>query len=803
MHHDLTRRTHASTVRATLGKWLLAKPNWWIQFTIVAAVSLAGLMALGTWTYTSAPPRVPFVSSTTEKEVISLDQILRGQELFHIRGLMSWGSFWGDGAERGPDFTADALHRTVVSMRSFYEQELEKERPLTQADRDAITVRVQREIKENRYDEASGVIRINDAQVRAYEDLQTHYTRMFTDPTYPAKFKLDRFITDSDDLRSLAAYFFWGGWVSGATRPGETFSYTHNWPYDPDAGNHPTTPTVVWSFLSILVLFAGAMLVLYVYGQMKELPGDPFNGANGRTLTTIELERGYEFVRPTQKATYKFFAFAVVLFLVQVLAGVLSAEDFVSGGPGMAMVKVLGIAMPFTVVRAWHTILQIYWFFMCWVGYTIFFLPRLSRVPRGQRFLIDLLFALCVVVGAGALLGIYFGHMGYLDDTAAYWFGSQGWEFMELGRFWHVLMLGAFVLWIAIIFRGVRPWITKQNMWSVPAWLFYGSGIMVLFLFFGLGATTRGNFAIADYWRWMTVHMWVEVTFEVFTTCIVGYLLVQMGLMNRAMAERVIFLAVMMFLVTAVVGISHNFYWIAKPTGIIALGSVFSTLQVLPLLLMTLDAWRMRNERIRASEHLHDGKQKFVMEGVWLFILGCNFWNIVGAGVFGSLINLPIVNYFEHATYLTGNHAHAAMFGVKGNVALAGVLFCCQHLFPRAAWNEKLIKTSFWSLQAGLVLMMTLDLFPVGLYQLSAVVTHGFWYARTNEFVTGPVFATLTWLRAIGGMVFLFGGVLPLVWFILSRGRVLVRELDLEEGEWTVYDKDWAAHEEEILRALK
>lgn len=802
---EIARQGRISTSRArkNLGKWLLAKPNWLIQFGVVAGISLVGLMALGTWTYVSAPPRVPFVSASTGAQVIPLADILRGQEVFHLRGLMSWGSFWGDGAERGPDFTAEALHRTVVSMRSFYEREVEKERPLTQADRDAITVRVQREIKHNGYDEAAGVIRIADAQIHAYEDLQQHYTRMFTDPTYPARFRLERYITDPTDLRALSAYFFWGGWVAGATRPGETYSYTHNWPYDPDAGNVPTMPAVLWSFLSILVLFAGTMLVLYVYGQMKELPGSPFNGAGGGTLTTIELERGYEFVRPTQRATYKFFAFAVILFLVQVLAGILSAEDFVSGGPGMAMVNVLGISLPFTVVRAWHTILQIYWFFMCWVGYTIFFLPKLSRVPRGQRLLINVLFGLCVLVGAGALFGIYFGQMGYLSDEAAYWFGSQGWEFLELGRFWHVLMLVAFVLWIAIIFRGVRQWITKQNMWSVPAWLFYGSGIMVLFLFFGLGATTTGNFAIADYWRWMTVHMWVEVTFEVFTTCIVGYMLVQMGLLNRAMAERVIFLAVMMFLVTAIVGISHNFYWIAKPTGIIALGSVFSTMQVLPLLLITLDAWRMRNEQVRAGEHQAAGRQKFVMEGVWLFILAVNFWNIVGAGVFGSLINLPIVNYFEHGTYVTGNHAHAAMMGVKGNVALAGVLFCCQHLFPRAAWSERLVKTSFWSLQAGLVLMMTLDLFPVGLYQLAAVVSHGFWYARTNEFVTGPVFVTLTWLRTIGGVVFLFGGVLPMLWFILSRGRTLLREVEVEDGEWTAYERDWAAHEKEILHALE
>ena len=806
MSSNLTNGAHPQDgwPKKTFAQWLLKKQNWWLQFAIVAGISVVGLLALGFWTYDGAPPVVPFVSATTGETVIPLDHIVRGKELFHIRGLMSWGSFFGDGADRGPDYTADGLHRTQVSMQAYYESQI-KDRPITQNDRDGISVRVRREIHANGYDPQAGKILINDAQIFALNELEKHYVKVFTDPTYKEKFSINinNYISDPADLRALTSFFFWGSWVAGADRPGTTYSYTHNWPYDPAVGNLPTSPTLFWSFLSILALFAGTMLILYVYGQMKELPGDPFNGANGGTLTTIELEKGYEYVRPTQRLTYKFFVFAVILFLVQVLAGILSAEDFVSGGPGTAIVKVFGLTIPFNVLNGWHKIVQIYWFFMCWVGYTIFFLPRLSKVPKGQRGLINLLFGLCVLVGAGALFGIYAGQMGYMSDTMSYYFGSQGWEFVELGRFWHVLMLGGFLLWITIIFRAVRPWITKQNLWSVPAWLFYGSGIMVLFLFFGLLATARGNFAIDDYWRWMTVHMWVEVTFEVFTTCIVGYMLTQMGLINRAMAERVIFLAVMMFLVTAIVGISHNFYWIAKPAGIIALGSVFSTLQVLPLLLITLDAWRMRNEKIRAGEHLAEGKQKFVMEGVWLFILAVNAWNIIGAGVFGSLINLPIINYFEHSTYLTGNHAHAAMFGVKGNIAIAGMLFCCQHLFKRAAWNEKLIRRSFWSLQAGIVLMMTLDLFPVGLYQLAAVVNHGYWYARTNAFVTGDVWVTLTWMRAIGGGVFLFGGVLPLVWFILSRAGSLVREVEIQENEWDDYEKEWASHEEEIIRAIE
>ncbi|MDP7270886.1 MAG: cbb3-type cytochrome c oxidase subunit I, partial [Gammaproteobacteria bacterium] len=515
--------------------------------------------------------------------------------------------------------------------------------------------------------------------------------------------------------------------------------------------------------------------------------------SGGQSLTTYDLEN--EYVRPTQRATYKFFVLAIIVFGCQILGGVIAATDFVRPG-GVSLNEII----PFNVARSYHTLLQIFWFFMCWVGYTIFFLPRISKVPPGQKSLINLLFFLCVVTGGGALVGIYMGQTGMLSDNMSYWFGSQGWEFMELGRFFQFTLLAAFALWIWIIYRAVKPWLTRRNVWSVPSWLLYGSGIMVAFLFFGLLVQPEMNFAISDYWRWMVVHMWVEVTFEVFTTVIVGYMLVQMGLITRMMAERVIFLAVMLFLVTATIGISHNFYWIAKPTGIIALGSVFSTLQVLPLLLLTLDAWQMRQEGLKADKNVVEGKQTIVMEGVWLFILGVNFWNIFGAGVFGSMINLPIVNYYEHATYLTGNHAHAAMFGVKGNIALGGMLFCCQHLFHKSAWNPKLVRTSFWSMNIGLVLMMFLDLFPVGLYQTWVAYTDGTWYARSSEIVTGPVFSFLTYCRTIGGAVFIWGGLLPMMWFILSRGTKLRRkEEEVEQGEWTVYEADWADQKDPAL----
>ena len=290
-------------------------------------------------------------------------------------------------------------------------------------------MRVKRELHTNAWDENAGHILINDAQIQAFRELNDHYTAMFNDPEYPGAFDPTGFISDPDDLRDLTSFFFWGSWVAAANRPGETYSYTHNWPFDPDAGNIATDQTLIWSVVSIFGLFLGILLVLYVYGQFKD-QGDPFLG-NGRSLTTNDLEEGY--IRPTQRATYKFFLFAIVLFGCQVLAGMLAAMDFVRPF-GIS----LGSIIPFSVLRGYHTLFQIYWFFMAWVGYTIFFLPRISKVPSGQKFLINALFALCVLTGVGALVGIYVGQTGIWTGAMAYWFGSQGWEFMELGGFFSI-----------------------------------------------------------------------------------------------------------------------------------------------------------------------------------------------------------------------------------------------------------------------------------------------------------------------------------------------------------------------------
>jgi nitric oxide reductase subunit B len=373
-----------------------------------------------------------------------------------------------------------------------------------------------------------------------------------------------------------------------------------------------------------------------------------------------------------------------------------------------------------------------------------------------------------------------------------YMLGHQGWEYVDFGRLFQGLLMVIFVLWGIVVFRGLRPAFVKNDTWSLPKWIMYSViGIPLLFIS-GFVATPETNFVIADFWRWMVIHMWVEAFFEVFITVIVSYLLVLMGLVSRQAAIRVVYFATILFLGTGLLGISHNFYWNAKPVATMALGSVFSTLQFIPLILLTIEAWRFKNmPRIAVGDVEHkDLSRNFAFPEVFLFLVAVNFWNFFGAGVMGIIVNLPIMNYFEHGTYLTVNHAHAALMGVYGNISLAAMLFASKMVLRGERWNKKVIKTVFWSINAGLMLMVILDLFPAGAIQFKAVVERGLWYGRSAEFIHGSTFEALTWMRGIGATLFFFGGVIPLAWFMVTRWSSLKKARaggtidDLEGGEY-------------------
>lgn len=750
--------------------------NWWQPLTFILIISVAGVGMIGYQTYNDAPPMTGFKSPSGEV-LMDKTTIEQGQEVFHKYALMEYGSFFGDGAQRGPDFTAEALHYITVYMDEYHQAAFQREngRAPNDMERKIIGEDIKAELKANRYDGAGNIVTLTEAQAYALGKLKTYYTDIFIDKNAEGSFPPKGYITDRKEVENLASFYFWGAWVCAVQRPGENFSYTHNWPFDPAAGNTPTSPVILWSVLGMLAFVLMCGIVLYYIGQYNQLPNKFFKPAE-KDLLTVDKVTKFQPTR-TQRATYKFFAVAALLFFLQVASGIVTINDFVDflGWFGIHPAE----AFPVTMSRSWHLMLALYWISTCWIASSIFILPILSKkeIPNQLPLINTLFWALFVLVG-GSLLGMVLGPKGSLGDWW-HWFGHQGWEFVDFGKAFQILLMGIFVLWGIVVYRGVKPAFVKGEPWNLPNWIIYSViGIPLLFLS-GFVATPETNFVIADFWRWMVIHMWVEAFFEVFITVIVSYLMVLMGLVSRNAAIRVVYFATILFLGTGLLGISHNFYWNAKPVATMALGSVFSTLQFVPLILLTVEAWRFKNmPRLAVNGVERKDLGNFGFPEVFLFLVATNFWNFFGAGVMGIIVNLPIMNYFEHGSYLTINHAHAALMGVYGNISLAAMLFASRLLLKGNRWSEKVIKSSFWGINAGLMLMVMLDLFPAGAIQFKSIVDNGLWFARSHEFTGGGIFEKLTWLRGIGASVFFFGGVIPLTWFIVSRWGSLKKPSD-------------------------
>ncbi|HEX5624951.1 MAG TPA: cbb3-type cytochrome c oxidase subunit I [Saprospiraceae bacterium] len=767
--------------------YIMNTRNWKGPLIFIFVISLLGVGMIGFQTYVDAPPMTGF-QDQQGAVVLDAQQMVRGQEVFHKKALMEYGSFFGDGAQRGPDYTAEALHLISVYMNDYYRADIlaKTGKEASASEIQQIEQQVRVELKQNQYNKADNLVTLSPAQVYALQNLRKYYTDKFIDQNKGEGFPPKNYISSREETADLASFFFWGAWVCVAERPGKNFSYTHNWPYDPSAGNTPTSPVILWSVLGMLGFVLACGIVLYFIGQYNQLSNKFFKPPK-RDLFNMARVAAFK-PTPTQRATYKFFFVAVLLFFLQVSSGLVTINDFIN------WLGYLGIhinnSLPVTISRSWHLMLSLYWISTCWIASSIFILPILAKkeIP-GQLRLVNTLFVLLFVLVGGSLTGMVLGPLGLLGE---WWnaLGHQGWEFVDFGKIYQVLLMGIFILWGVTVYRGIKPAFIKGEPWNLPNWIMYSVvGIPLLFIS-GFVAKPETNFVIADFWRWMVIHMWVEAFFEVFITVIVSYLMVLMGLVSRQAAIRVVYFATILFLGTGLLGISHNFYWNAKPVATMALGSVFSTLQFVPLILLTVEAWRFKNmPKIAVGDVEHKQLDNFGFPEVFKFLVAVNFWNFFGAGVLGIIINLPIMNYFEHGTYLTVNHAHAALMGVYGNISLAALLFASRLMIKNQRWDAKMVNFSFWSINAGLMLMVVLDLFPAGSIQFKAVVEQGLWFGRSHEFIDYGIFNQLTWLRGIGATVFFLGGVLPLTYFIVSRIGSLkgkagnIHEMDVELGK--------------------
>ncbi|WP_374538108.1 nitric-oxide reductase large subunit [Chitinimonas taiwanensis] len=735
----------------------------WRILAVIFLLSFAVLGYLGREIYLSAPPIPARVLSDEGKLLFSGTQIQRGQEAWLAAGGQQVGSVWGHGSYIAPDWSADWLHREAIALREALAQtEYQQAFVLLSHDQQAvISARLKREMRSNRYAADTQTLSVSPLRAKVIAELARHYTGLYgQDP------ELDKLreqyamtpgsISNPDDLQALPAFFFWSAWAAATDRPGETdLSYTSNWPHEPLIDNVPTTGNGMWSIASVILLIAGIGAMVWFHSASHEA-ADP---------TPPGQDPLFE-LKPTasMRATRKYFYVVIGLLLAQVGMGIISAHYAVEGQSffGLPLAEVL----PFVVSRTIHTQLGVLWIATAWLATGLYISPALSgHEPRLQKLGVDVLFYALLLIVVGSLACGWLGTQQKLGTDFAFWLGNQGLEYTSMGRIWQYLLFVGLLFWLLLMGRALWPAIQRPSeSRGLIAMVFLSAACIGGFYASSLMWGQKSHYAMIEYWRWWLVHLWVEGFFEVFATAIIALIFTRLGLIHAKTANSAIVLETIVFLFGGILGTLHHLYFTGTPTSVIAVGAMFSALEVVPLALIGLEGYR-NLQRAQAAPWVSSYRWPI------LCFVAVGFWNMVGAGLLGFAINPPIALYYLQGLNMTAAHGHAALFGVYGMLGIGLLLFCLRGLSPREHWQDKLLSAAFWSLNIGLAMMVFLSLLPAGIYQAWASVSEGLWYARSPELIHSAVMTTLVWMRVPGDIVFSLGVCLLALfaWRLLRR----------------------------------
>ena len=747
----------------------------WIALALVVGISFAVLGGVGIKVLNNAPPIPAQVVTTDGRLLFDGDTIRDGQGAWQSIGGQEVGTVWGHGSYVAPDWTADWLHRECAFILDRWAQATGATgyAALTVEQQAALEARLRQLLRRNRYDAASGRLTIDPVEAEAFDFLTTYYGDVFSRGRDAYAIPPGA-LSDPAKLRQMSSFFWWTAWAASTDRPGSDVSYTQNWPHEPLIDNQPTGQAIVWSVISFVLLLAGiGGMVWYFAAQPRSaaqelLPeSDPLLGLHPT---------------PSQRATVKFFFVVAALWVVQVGLGAITAHYGVEGSGfyGIPLDRIL----PYSVTRTWHLQIGLFWIATSWLATGLYVAPAVSGIePRGQRLGVNLLFGALILVVVGSLAGEWLSIQHKLGNLW-FWFGTQGYEYVDLGRFWQILLFVGLVFWLWLMWRALKPALARRDANYSLLTMFVISSIAIpLFYAAGLMYGQRSNLVTAEYWRWWVVHLWVEGFFEVFATVVIAFLLTRLKLLSVPTATRAVMFSTVIFLSGGIIGTFHHLYFAGTPDIVLGLGAVFSALEVVPLVLIGFEAWE--NIRLARSREQH----VWVAAYKWpiYFFVAVAFWNFVGAGLFGFLINPPIALYYMQGLNTTPVHGHTALFGVYGMLGLGLMLFCLRALRPGKAWKNAPLAFAFWAINVGLALMVLLSLLPIGLMQAWASVEYGTWYARSSEFLQNGLLNNLRWMRVIGDSIFALGA-LVLGWFVLGlvTGHSYDQRGYVTEGSWNV-----------------
>ncbi|WP_405291511.1 nitric-oxide reductase large subunit [Algibacter sp. Ld11] len=726
----------------------------WIAFSSVVILSFIALIWVGTEVYQKQPP-IPktVIIQETGETVFTIEDIQTGQNVWESIGGMEVGSIWGHGSYVAPDWSADWIHKEAVFLLETWSQRdfNTSYESLGVEPKAALKARLIKTIKTNTYNSSNESITITKDRYSAIVENAKHYADIFTKGH--EKYAIPKgALVDAEKLEQLNAFLFWTSWAASTNRPEKDYTYTSNWPHEPLIGNTITADSQIWSGFSVVLLLLFIGILTYYYLRKHE-KGDAIVNPKQDPLDTLVLVK-------SQKSVLKYFVVISLLIALQVVLGALTVHYTVEGQAFFGMD--LSSVLPYSITRTWHTQLAVFWIAATWLATGLFLAPMISgKEMKFQVFGINFLFGALLVIVLGSLIGEWLGVHQFLDLTTNFFFGHQGYEYMDLGRFWQLFLAIGLVLWVIMVGRHVVFAIKKNDDSKHLLIILLISVIAIgMFFFSGLMYGENSSLPVINYWRWWLVHLWVEGFFEVFATVIIAFIFLRMKILSAKTAGRASIASATIFLAGGIIGTLHHLYYSGTPVQAIALGATFSALEVVPLTLMGFEIrenWNILKE--------HDWMQKYK----WpiFFFIAVSFWNMVGAGVFGFLINPPIALYYIQGLNTTAVHAHTALFGVYGILGM-GFIIICLRFYSDRVWKSTKLKRAFWLLNIGLVAMVVFSMLPVGIIQAYTSITKGYSFARSADLLYSPTVQTLKWMRMIGDVIFSVG-IFYFCWFTISE----------------------------------
>ncbi len=721
-------------------------------FWIIALVMVTALIYYTANLQKEVPPIPKEVKSESGEVLYTYDDVIEGKGYFQQFDLTDWGSLLGMGAYIGPDFSTDFLHYRAVFLYDFYGEQLygKKNAALTNIERGAVKERVKEDFR-HQTELLEGTTTYTDASAAAYKWNVEYLTNLLVKGD-PERGYTGGVIRPEEAVK-IAAFVDWAQLVASSYRTGTERTWSNNWPNEPLIDQDLTFNShkvSLWEFLILWTLTIVVIFLTYEYLFKK----DP----NDKLETPIQITGLFK----SQKKLLKYIPIVGLLFVVQLFLGGYLSHIYTEPTKDFIFPQSL---LPFNVIRSMHTQIAILWVAVGWLVGGLLIAPWVANKDHKFPWLVDVLWAALLVVAVGSIIGLYMGATGQMRETW-FWLGNEGRELINLGRLWDIGLVIGLVFWFILIISLIRKSATNNPIVSTIIWAsfaiatLYIAGMMPIH-------KIMPNYTVDDYYRWWVIHLWVELTFELFAAGVIAFFSVSLGLVTHKTAVRVMFFELFLISFSGTLGVGHHYFWQGLDEYWIAIGGIFSALEPLPLVLMIIEAMKNKKEK----EHSQEG---FDFSIPFLWIAGSAFLNWVGAGFFGMVINTPTIDYYAHGTYLIMPHGHVALLGAFGYISIAFLYMTSRAnaLANGLKWDDKFSKYGFWILTIG-TLLYAIPTYIIGIEQARVAMDQGYFFARVRETVESM--STIMWLRVIPDGMMILGGIMVL--YDLTQKTFLAKKI--------------------------